>query len=84
MTTKDELLRGAMALSADDRAELAEAIWDSVELSPQEAAEQPDDGWDSEILKRLEDVRSGRAKTVDGFELIRRAREEMHARARKK
>jgi len=62
-----ELLRRALALSADERAALANTLLDSLEdtdTSVQQA-------WDEEVARRMKDLKAGKAVTVPWEELHR-------------
>jgi len=62
-----DLLKRALALSADERAALANTLLDSldgVDESVQEA-------WDEEVARRIEDLKAGKAVTVPWEELHR-------------
>jgi putative addiction module component (TIGR02574 family) len=65
----DELLKIALGLSAKDRATLAGSLIDSLddvdEVSVQEA-------WNEEISRRIDELDSGKAKTIPWDEVRRR------------
>jgi len=72
MTDKaDALLREALALSDEDRAELATSLIDSLDAAPDVDVET---AWQEEIARRLNDVRAGRAKLVSWEEARSNAR----------
>ncbi len=54
-------LQKALSLSEEERAELAGSLIESLDATVDEAAEA---GWNQEITRRIEDLDSGRAKTV--------------------
>jgi putative addiction module component (TIGR02574 family) len=54
---KDELLR----LSEEDRVELANILWDSLDEEGDEAVDQNDAAWIEELNRRSADADSGRA-----------------------
>jgi putative addiction module component (TIGR02574 family) len=56
-----ELLQKALSLSEEERAELAGSLIDSLDTSVDEAAEA---AWNEEIARRIEDLDSGKAKTI--------------------
>jgi putative addiction module component (TIGR02574 family) len=72
-TLVEELSAKARALSAEDRARLAEDLLASLEQSPESSttAEAP---WDQEIQRRVEDVKSGTAKLVPAEEVYAETR----------
>jgi len=65
----DELLRKALALPAEDRAALAGSLIDSLDTTMDEATES---AWGNEIARRIEELDSGKAKTVPWTEVRRR------------
>ncbi|HEY3971450.1 MAG TPA: addiction module protein [Candidatus Sulfotelmatobacter sp.] len=56
-----ELLKHALTLSDKDRAELASSLIDSLDPTVDPDYEL---AWQEEIARRLEEVESGRAKTI--------------------
>ncbi len=65
----NELLRKALTLPEEDRAALAGSLIDSLETTMDEAVEA---AWADEVARRLEDLDSGKAKTVPWDEVRRR------------
>jgi len=69
--TAEQIIEGALALPADARASLADRLVES--LDP--AEESRIHGlWSAEAQRRLDDVRSGRVKTIPGEEAMARVR----------
>jgi len=64
-----ELLQKALALSDEERAELAGTLIDSLDAKADEGAELL---WNNEIVRRIQDLDSGKAKTVPWEEVQRR------------
>jgi putative addiction module component (TIGR02574 family) len=64
--TVDELYKKASELPAEDRAELAGLLLDSVADEPDETVE---DAWQAEVERRVGDYRAGRIKTISWSEL---------------
>ena len=64
-----ELPQKALALSDEERAELAASLIDSLDTSVDAGAESE---WNREIACRVEDLDSGKAKTVPWGEVRRR------------
>jgi len=64
-----ELLQKALALSDEERAELAGSLIDSLDTTVDAETES---AWNREIAQRLEDLDSGKAKTVPWEEVQRR------------
>ena len=71
-TSLEQLTSQAIALSAEDRARLAELLLASL---PDAADEALDEAWDLEIQRRLQVVESGTARLVSAADV--------HAEARK-
>jgi putative addiction module component (TIGR02574 family) len=60
-TTAERLLHDALALPAEDRARLADALAESVDqLGPPDLGPE----WEAEIARRLDALDSGRTKTI--------------------
>ena len=64
-----QLLKTALGLSAAERAELACSLIESLEESDDESVQA---AWDAEILRRMEDLNSGKIKLVSLAEARRR------------
>ena len=62
-----DLLRRALALSADERAALANTLLDSLETRNKSVQE----AWDEEVARRMEDLKAGKAVTVPWEQLHR-------------
>ncbi len=58
-----ELLKRTLALTAEDGAELAGSLLESLDGHP-EAPEAVDPAWSDEIARRIEDLDSGKVKPV--------------------
>jgi putative addiction module component (TIGR02574 family) len=65
----NELLRKALTLPPEDRAALAGSLIESLETTTDLSAEQ---AWSEEIAHRIQDLDSGKAKTVPWEEVRRR------------
>jgi putative addiction module component (TIGR02574 family) len=61
-----ELLKRALTLPLEERAELASSLMESLDLIQDEDAEA---AWQEEIARRIEDLRTGRVKTVPWAEV---------------
>jgi putative addiction module component (TIGR02574 family) len=61
MQEAQELLKKALALPDKERAELAGSLIESLDEAVDENAEA---AWQEEIVRRLEEVRSGKVKTT--------------------
>ena len=61
MQEAQELLKKALALPDKERADLAGSLIESLDDTVDENAEA---AWQEEIVRRLEDVQSGRVKTT--------------------
>jgi putative addiction module component (TIGR02574 family) len=66
-----ELLKHALTLSHEERAELASNLIDSLDPTVDPNAEQ---AWQAEIARRLEDVETGNVKTLPWEEVRRKGR----------
>jgi putative addiction module component (TIGR02574 family) len=66
-----ELLKKALALPDKERADLAGSLIDSLDDSVDENAEA---AWQEEIVRRLEDVPSGKVKTTSWDEVRQKGR----------
>ena len=58
-----ELLKRALSLTAEERAELAGFLLDSLD-GPPEDPEAVEAAWNEEIARRIEDLDSGKVKPV--------------------
>ena len=61
-----ELLQKALALTEEERAELAGCLMESLESA---ADADTESAWQNEIARRLADLQSGKAKTVSWAEV---------------
>jgi putative addiction module component (TIGR02574 family) len=75
--TVEQLTEEMLALPSDARALLADRLVES--LDPVEDA-QTRQLWAAEALRRRDDVRSGRVKTIPGEEALARVRESLASR----
>jgi putative addiction module component (TIGR02574 family) len=66
-----ELLKRALALSVEERAELAGSLLESLEGAPDDPA-AVEAAWNEEIARRIENLDSGKAKTVPWEEVRQR------------
>jgi putative addiction module component (TIGR02574 family) len=64
-----DLLKQALTLSADERAALANTLLDSLETTHEAVTVQ--EAWDTEVARRIEDLKAGKAVTVPWEELHR-------------
>src|SRR6478672_7362391 len=62
-----DLLKRALALSADERAALANTLLDSLETGDESVQE----AWDKEVARRMEELKAGKAVTVPWEQLHR-------------
>jgi putative addiction module component (TIGR02574 family) len=70
-----ELLKKALTLPLEERAELASSLMESLDLIQDEDVEA---AWQEEIARRIEDLRTGRAKTVPWTEVRKKAQAILH------
>jgi putative addiction module component (TIGR02574 family) len=71
MQKAQELLKKALALPDKERADLAGSLIESLDDTVDENAEA---AWQEEIVRRLEDVQSGRVKTTSWDEVRQKGR----------
>ena len=67
----DELLEKAMSLPDQERAELASSLIDSLDPTVDEDAEL---AWQQEISRRMDEVKSGKVKTIPWREVQQKGR----------
>lgn len=65
-----ELLEKALALSTHERGQLIDRLVES--LDEAHAEEGVEAAWDEEIKRRVDDIRSGRVKTIPGEQVLGR------------
>jgi putative addiction module component (TIGR02574 family) len=70
-----ELLKKALALPDKDRAELAASLIDSLDATVDDDAEA---AWQEEIAHRLNDIETGKVKTIPWDEVRRKGRTLLH------
>jgi putative addiction module component (TIGR02574 family) len=69
-----ELLQKALTLSIQERGLLIDRLVESLDDEP--AEEGVEAAWGEEIKRRVEDIRSGRVKTIPGEQVLRELAEE--------
>jgi putative addiction module component (TIGR02574 family) len=69
-----ELLEKALTLSEQERELLVDRLSDSLNSESPEAGMEA--AWDEEIKRRVDDIRSGRVKTIPGEQVLRELAEE--------
>jgi putative addiction module component (TIGR02574 family) len=74
MTTYASILQAAMKLSAPERAELAEALWETVDATDAELLSAMDDAQRAEIARRSAEIDAGTAQLRTWEEVRDRAR----------
>ena len=75
MQEAQELLKKALALPDKESADLAGSLIDSLDDTVDENAEA---AWQEEIVRRLEDVRSGKVKTISWNDVRQKGRALLH------
>jgi len=73
----DELLQKAMTLPLKARAELACSLIDSLDETVDEDAEV---AWQQEVVRRMDEIRSGKVKTIPWREVQRKGRALLHGK----
>jgi putative addiction module component (TIGR02574 family) len=71
MQEAQELLKKALALPDKERADLAGSLIDSLDDTVDENAEA---AWQKEVVRRLEDVQSGKVKTTSWDDVRQKGR----------
>ncbi len=69
----DELMKQAMALPPEDREILANSLFESLDQTVDEGVEA---AWQEEVARRMDDIDSGKVKTVP-WEQVRRKGQEI-------
>jgi putative addiction module component (TIGR02574 family) len=69
-----EILEKALALSTQERGMLIDQLIESLDDAP--AEEGVEAVWDAEINRRVEEIRSGKVKTIPGDQVLRELAEE--------
>jgi len=64
-----EVLEKALTLSTQDRGLLIDRLIESLDEGP--AEEGVEEAWAEEIKRRVDDIRSGRVKTIPGEQVLR-------------
>ncbi len=67
----EQLLQKALSLPAEDRGALAASLLDSLDQLVDEDAEV---AWQQEISRRMDEISSGKAKTIPWREVQRKSR----------
>ena len=68
-----DLLRAALVLPVDERADLARELLASIDGEDEKANE----AWRDELVRRAEDVRAGRVQLVDGVQAFEGLRQRL-------
>ena len=63
-----DLLQKALTLSTQDRGLLINRLIESLDEGPPE--DGVDEAWDDEIKRRIDDIRSGKVKMLDGEQVL--------------
>ena len=69
------LLKKALTLPVEERADLASSLIDSLDTTCDENAEA---AWQEEIARRIETLRCGEARTIPWEEVRKKARKILH------
>jgi len=76
-----ELLEKALALSTQQRGLLIDRLVASLDDAPAEQSVEA--AWDGEIKRRVDDIRSGRVKTIPGEHVLQELGEESKIESRR-
>lgn len=80
MPTSDELLIEVLKLPAQERARFAHELLLSLEEASPEERRQVEKAWGHVIMRRLEEIRSGKVKTIPAADALREIREDLRRR----
>jgi len=69
-----EVLEKALTLSTQERGLLIDRLVGSLNAEPAEEAVEA--AWDEEVKRRVDDIRSGRVRTIPGEQVLRELAEE--------
>jgi putative addiction module component (TIGR02574 family) len=69
-----ELLEKALSLSSQERGLLIDRLIETLDNDPAEAGVE--EAWATEIKRRVDDIRSGRVKTIPGEQVLRELAQE--------
>lgn len=69
-----EILEKALALSTEERGALIDHLIESLDDAPTE--EGVEAAWDTEIKRRVDEIRSGKIETIPGDQVLRELAEE--------
>lgn len=84
MAKKDDVLRTALHLPPEERADLAHRLWESLEDGAEDDPSLVKAEWEVEILRRVDELRTGKVKGIPGDVVLARLREKQEARGRRK
>ena len=73
MRQPKEIVEGALKLAPEQRAEIINDLWASLDASL-------GDAWEAEIQRRVQDVDAGRVKTIPAEEVFSRLDQRFRAR----
>jgi putative addiction module component (TIGR02574 family) len=73
----DDLLKKALTLPPEARADLASSLLESLDQTVDEDVEAV---WQQEVARRMEELESGKAKTIPWTEVRRRGQELLRAK----
>jgi putative addiction module component (TIGR02574 family) len=84
MVKKDDVLRSALDLPPEERADVAHRFWESLDDEPEADRAVVEAEWDEEILRRADELETGRIKGLPAEDVLARLREKQNARGRRK
>ena len=73
-TNWEQLAEQAMALPSESRARLADRLVESLDVAELGAI---DNLWVAEVIRRRDEIRSGRVETIDGEDALRKVRDSL-------
>ena len=72
--TLEQVAEEALNLSSRDRAALTQILIQALDLEPAEDAAEVQQAWQAEVEKRVDEIKSGRVKTIPAEEVFAKLR----------
>ena len=72
--TLEQVAEEAKSLSLADRSALTRILIESLDVEPAEDLAEVEQAWQVEVAKRVEEIKSGRVKTIPAEEVFARLR----------
>jgi putative addiction module component (TIGR02574 family) len=81
MPTRKQILSDAMTLSPEERDQLADELWRSVDRTN---GDDIDAAWAKEIERRIDELDSGNVKTIPGEQVMEEVRQMLRRKRSKR